>query len=181
MAEGWLYRNRFTIKTAIRVVFGLVWLLDGAIKLLLDDPNSFSTMIQSIAQGQPSWLLPWFNYWSAATLQNPQFWFYFISTCEILLGLALIFGFVRKIAYSLGLLLSLVIWSVPEGFGGPYGPSSTDVGTGMIYAIVFLCLILINTEFGPSELSLDAWLEKRISWWYKLAEFGNYKPSGRKR
>jgi hypothetical protein len=42
--------------------------------------------------------------------------------------------------------------------------------------LVFLCLILINTEFGPSKYSLDAWIEKRVKWWRNIAEFGDYKP-----
>ena len=73
--------------------------------------------------------------------------------------------------YLVGMVYSLVLWSVPEGFGGPYGPTSTDIGTAIIYAFVFLALILINTEFGTSKYSLDSILEKRIKWWRKLSEF----------
>ena len=115
--------------------------------------------------------MPWFNFWSAYVASNPAFWVYLIGVCELLLGLALIFGFVRKIAYVLGALLSLFIWAVPEGLGGPYGPSSTDIGTGIIYALVFLALMIINAGYGPSKLSLDYWIEKRIKWWDTLAEF----------
>ncbi len=180
MAAGWIYEKRLFLKTFIRVVFGIVWLVDGAFKFMFDSPSTFPQMVQNAAQNQPAWLAPWFSYWSVAVSQTPQFWLYLIGACEVLLGLALIFGFVRKIAYSLGMVLSLLIWSIPEGFGGPYGPSSTDIGTGVIYAIVFVALILINTEFGPSKYSLDAWIEKRVDWWYKIAEFGNVKPSGRR-
>ncbi len=180
MGGNWIYDNRPWIKTAIRVIFGIVWLIDGVFKFIFDTPDMFPQFIQAAGNGQPAWLAPWFNYWAASVAQNPQFWLYLIGTCETLLGLALIFGFVRKIAYSLGIVLSLLIWSIPEGFGGPYGPSSTDIGTGIMYAIVFVALILINSEFGPSKLSLDGWLEKRISWWYKLAEFGEVKPQRRR-
>ena len=175
MTKGLLYKNRFWIKTMIRIVFGLVWFVDGAIKFVFGNAQLFPQMIQAAGQGQPAWLMPWFNFWLSAVSQSPQFWFYMIGMSEVLLGLALVFGFARKIAYSLGILLSLVIWSVPEGFGGPYGPSSTDIGTGIIYAIVFVALILINAEFGSSDLSIDHWLEKRIKWWHKLAEFGSHK------
>ncbi len=180
MVESWFYKNRFFLKTAIRVIFGLVWLIDGIFKFIFDTPDMFPQFIQAAGQGQPAWLMPWFSFWSGAVSSNPAFWLYLIGACEILLGLALIFGFLRKVAYSLGIVLSLLIWSVPEGFGGPYGPSSTDIGTAIIYAIVFIALILINTEFGPSRYSLDALIEKRVKWWYRLSEFGGMGPKSRR-
>ncbi|MDE1859177.1 MAG: DoxX family protein [Candidatus Micrarchaeota archaeon] len=168
---GWFFQHRSALKTSIRVIFGIVWLIDGIFKFIFLDPNMFSQMVQAGGNGQPSWMMPWFNFWATTVSQMPQFWYYLIGISETLLGLALIFGFMRKTAYSLGLVLSLLIWSVPEGLGGPYGPSSTDIGTGIIYAIVFLALILINTEFGPSKYSLDRIIEKRVKWWRKIAEF----------
>ena len=128
-------------------------------------------MILDAGQGQPAFFMPWFNFWYATVSLNPNFWFYLVGTSEVLLGLALVFGFARKLSYTLGMMLSLVIWSIPEGFGGPYGPSSTDIGTGIIYAMVFICLILINTEFGSSHMSLDKLIEKRVKWWHRIAEF----------
>ena len=181
MKGGFFYNNRLFLKTAIRIIFGIVWLIDGAFKFLFDSPATFTQMVQAAGVSQPAFLMPWFNFWAGVVGQTPQFWFYLIAISETLLGLALIFGFVRKIAYSLGLFLSLIIWAVPEGFGGAYGPSSTDIGTGIIYAIVFLALILINTEFGISRYSLDEWLEGKIGWWYKLAEFGDYSARSAKK
>lgn len=77
----------------------------------------------------------------------------------------------KKISYIGGFIFSLMIWSVPEGFGGPYGPSSTDIGTGIAYAIVFLMLMVINAIGGTSKYSIDEWLEKKFKWWHKFAEF----------
>jgi uncharacterized membrane protein YphA (DoxX/SURF4 family) len=172
MSKGsWFFRHRSFLKTFVRVIFGLVWLLDGIMKFVFLNSAIFAQMVQAGGNGQPLWLMPWFNFWSTTVGYAPEFWLYLIGISELLLGLALIFGFVRKIAYSLGFLLSLLIWSVPEGLGGPYGPSSTDVGTGIMYAILFIALILINAEFGPSKYSLDRLLEKRIKWWRKIAEF----------
>jgi nitrite reductase (NO-forming) len=64
----------------------------------------------------------------------------------------------------------LIIWSVPEGFGGPYGPGSTDIGTGMVYAIVSFLLLVINAAFGPSRYSLDFIIERKWPRWKKIAE-----------
>lgn len=163
------------MKTFMRVVFGFVWLVDGMLKFQPGMADAFTQMITSAGQGQPAFLQPWFFFWAGAVSPHPAFFVYLIGTSEVLLGLALIFGFMRKAAYSLGALLSLVIWAVPEGFGGPYGPGSTDIGTGIIYCFMFISLIIINATYGPSMFSLDYFIEKRLKWWKKIAEFGSDK------
>jgi len=95
---------------------------------------------------------------------------------EISLGVALVLGVVRKLAYMGGLILSLLIWAVPEGFGGPYGPGSTDIGTGIAYSFVFLSLIIINALSGTSKYSLDYLIEHRFPSWRRVAEFGQAAP-----
>ena len=72
----------------------------------------------------------------------------------------------------INILSRKAIWSVPESFGGPYDPSATDIDTGIIYAIAFLMLMIINMQGGASKYSLDKVIEKRVKWWRKLAEFG---------
>jgi nitrite reductase (NO-forming) len=95
---------------------------------------------------------------------------------EISLGAALVLGLFRKLAYVVGLILSLLIWAVPEGFGGPYGPGSTDIGTGIVYSFVFLSLIIINAMSGTSKYSLDYLIESRLPSWKRVAEFGQVTP-----
>jgi uncharacterized membrane protein YphA (DoxX/SURF4 family) len=166
-----LYKKRDEVKSLARIIFGVVWLIDGSLKFQPGISSMFVSMIQAAGQGQPAWITPWFTFWANTVAANPGMWVLLIGTGELLLGLALIFGFVRKIAYTAGFFLSLVIWSVPEGFGGPYGPGSTDIGTGIIYAIGFVMLMLINAGYGPSKYSLDSFIEKRLKWWGKIAEF----------
>src|SRR5205807_3726447 len=86
--------------------------------------HSFPDLIKSA--GQPAWLQPWFNFWYNATVGNAAPFVYGIALLEVSLGVALVLGLVRKLAYIGGLILSLLIWAIPEGFGGPYGPGSTD-------------------------------------------------------
>ena len=173
MAKGkhWLHENSVVLKAVIRAVFGVVWLIDGMLKFQPGMAGTFVQMITSAGQGQPAWLTPWFTFWAGFVSQDPGFWVLLIGAGEIALGLGLIFGVLRKTAYVAGFFLSLLIWAVPEGIGGPYGPSSTDIGTGIIYALVFLNLMIVNATYGPSRLSLDFWIEKRIKWWRALAEF----------
>ncbi len=169
-ADSWFVRHVGPLKTAMRVVFGIVWLIDGALKFQPGVADSLAGMISDAGRGQPAWLEPWFSFWSATVAGNPGFFATSIGLLELLLAVALIAGFLRKIAYTGGFFLSLVIWSVPEGFGGPYGPGSTDIGTGVIYAFGFLFLLILNAAFGPSRLSLDALIESRWPAWRRLAE-----------
>ena len=59
-----------------------------------------------------------------------------------------------------------------EGFGGPYTPGASDIGTAVIYAVVFVGLLALMAYAGPARYSADYYLEKKISWWWKVAEIG---------
>ncbi|MEM3873257.1 MAG: DoxX family membrane protein [Nitrososphaeria archaeon] len=171
MAKSWFYRNIVGTKSAARIVFGIIWLVDASFKLQPSFAQGFSGLISGSAAGQPAWLAGWFTFWSSVTSINPTLFAYSIAIIEFALAFSLIFGFMRKIGYISGFVFSLMIWSVPEGFGGPYGPSSTDIGTGIVYALVFLMLMVINAIGGTSRYSIDGWLEKKFKWWHKFAEF----------
>jgi nitrite reductase (NO-forming) len=67
-------------------------------------------------------------------------------------------------------LFSLLIWATAEGFGGPYTSGSSDIGTGIIYAVVFAGLLALSYYAGPARYSADYYLEKKISWWWRVAE-----------
>lgn len=171
MAKQDVYRNRIILKSAIRIIFGFVWLIDAWFKFQPGLPGAFVQMVQQVSQGQPAWMMPWFNFWISVVSQNPALWVYLTGIGELCLAIGLIFGLLRKPTYIVGIFLSLVIWAIPEGFGGAYGPGSTDIGTGVIYAITFICLIVINNSFGTSRYSLDGFIEKRVKWWRRVAEF----------
>jgi uncharacterized membrane protein YphA (DoxX/SURF4 family) len=169
-ATNWWAEHAVTLKTVFRIVFGVIWLIDGALKFAPGFVDSFAGSISP--DGQPGWLAPWFNFWASTVNTNTAFYVYLVGSLEVALGLALVFGFMRKIAYAGGAILSLFIWSVPEGFGGPYGPGSTDIGTGAMYALLFLALIVINATYGPSRWSLDSLIESKFPKWRMLAELG---------
>ena len=77
--------------------------------------------------------------------------------------------------YVIGALFSLTIWGTAEGFGGPYGATSTDIGAAVMYAVVFLALLALNYEAGVSRFSVDYLIEKRVSWWHRVAEVGHWR------
>lgn len=179
--DGWWVRNAVPLKTTFRVLLGIVWLIDGILKFTSGFVDSFLAAVQDAQANAPSWLSGWFSFWASQATSNASLIVYTVGSIEVILGLALITGFMRKIAYAGGVILSLLIWAVPEGFGGPYqsGAGGTDVGTGVIYAIAFLGLILINTAYGPSRYSLDFYIERRFPRWASIAEFrGAGNPPG---
>ena len=161
-------KEAYNFKSIARIVFGLVWLIDGFFKIQPEFAKNLPSLIRQGSDSQPKWMSGWFSFWVDITKSDPQLWGLLIAIAELSLAFSLIFG---KIGYLFGILTSLVIWAVPEVFGKSYGPTSTDIGTGIIYAIVFLLLIDINAMEGLSILSLNHYIEQKHHWWRMLAEF----------
>ena len=164
-----LWRN-VCAKDVFRIVFGVIWLIDGFFKWRPGFHKDFVDSINSAGQGQPSWLHWFFRFTHDVITPHPHVWAYGVATLETLIGLALIFGFARKTTYIVTFLTSVGIWAVAEGFGGPYNAGSTDIGAAVMYAVVALGLLALNYEAGPSRFSVDCWIEQRVSWWHRIAE-----------
>ena len=141
---------------AVRITFGLVWLVDAVLKWLPGFRASYVDAIRGAADGQPAWLHGWFRFW--IDLQAPRVTFF---------------------AYLVAIAFSLLIWSTAEGFGGPYTSGAADVGTGIVYALVFASLLVLNAQCGPARFSVDALIERRVPWWYRIAEVGHRAPRAR--
>jgi nitrite reductase (NO-forming) len=127
--------------------------------------------------GPAGWIKPWFDFW--IRFQHPQATFvaYLAAVIETLIALALIAGFARKITYSAAIVFSLLIWGTAEGFGGPYTSGASDIGTAVIYALVFAALLTISYYAGPACYSADYYLEQKISWWWRVAEVRRPAPA----
>jgi nitrite reductase (NO-forming) len=130
-----------------------------------------------IRDGQPLWLRWWFDFW--INLQHPAITFFWalVATAETLIAVALIAGFARKITYLGAIAFSVLIWATAGGFGGPYTSGSSDIGTAIIYAVVFAGLLALSYYTGPSRLTADYYLEQKYSWWWKLAELRGPAPA----
>jgi thiosulfate dehydrogenase [quinone] large subunit len=157
-------------KTALRVTFGVIWLIDAGLKWLPGFRSGYMDTIMGQAQGQPGWLQPWFRFWIDLQHPHPYFFAYLVAVIETLIAVAVIVGFARKLTYSAAIVFSLLVWATAEGFGGPYAAGSADIGTAVIYALVFGFLLLFSYYTGPSAHSVDVHLEQRISWWHRVAE-----------
>ncbi len=157
-------------KSALRVTFGAIWLIDAILKWLPGFRSGYMDAATEGADGQPGWLRPWFRFWIDLQNPHPYFWAYLVAVIETLIAVAVIAGFARKLTYTAAIVFSLLIWATAEGFGGPYTSGAADIGTAVIYAIVFAGLLMFAYYEGPSRYSVDYWLEQRISWWHRLAE-----------
>lgn len=169
-ADNWFSRNAREIGRLTEIAFGAVWGVDASLKLNAYFFANLPQLIESSASLQPSWLGPWFHLWSGIVSVNPALFATLIVAVELAVALSLVLGLARKLAYGGGFLLSLVVWSIPAGLGGPYGPASTDLGTGIAYALVFLLLAVINAIYGTADQTVDSVLEKKMHWWKELAE-----------
>jgi uncharacterized membrane protein YphA (DoxX/SURF4 family) len=164
-------------KDALRIGFGVIWLIDALLKWLPGFKDSYMSTIMATKAGQPGWLQPWFQFW--ISLQHPAVTFFWalVATAETLIALALIFGFARKLTYCAAIVFSLLIWSTAEGFGGPYTSGASDIGTAVVYAVVFVGLLALSYYAGPARYSADFYLEKKISWWWRIAEMRRPVPA----
>ena len=163
-------------KDAVRITFGVIWLIDAVLKWLPGFRAGYMGNTMGTAQGQPAATRWWFDFWIRLQHPHATHFAYFVAVVETLIALSLIFGFARKISYSAAIVFSLLIWATAEGFGGPYTAGSADIGTAIIYAVVFAGLLAMSYYTGPSRLSVDFYLERRISWWWKVAEMRRPLP-----
>ena len=157
--------------TALRMLFGGVWIADGLLRFF---PGTYSQLsywlVVMVEDGQPLWLMGWFSAWASLISGSPAFWWYGFGLMELAIGFCLFTGFVRRPVYLFGLALSIFLWTVPQGFGGPYGPGSTDMGTGILYAVVFLALLHLDSVSGPPRFTLDTALGRRWPGWQRLVQ-----------
>ncbi len=153
----------------LRIAFGVIWLINALFKWQPAFRSTFLDQATAAAQGQPDWLAPWFNFWTNMLSYNPGLFALSVAIIETLIALALIFGFARRTTYLLAVVFSLLIWAIPEGFGGPYNDGSTDVGAGIIYAVVFLALYGLDRLANTATWSIDHLISKKLRWWVVVA------------
>ena len=163
----------------LRILFGLAWGADAALKWFPASFAAFSSMLTAASQDQPGFLKPWFGLvTSIASDGRAPFLALGSAGLETYLAIALLTGFARKLTYSVGAIYTALIWATAEGFGGPYVPgTSTDVGAAIIYTLLFLTLLINDAGVGSSRLSLDNILERRLPSWRRVAEFDWRAPS----
>lgn len=144
----------------LRIAFGLIWAIDAWFKWQSGFINSFTDQITKAKQDQPLGVQSWLSFWAHLVSSNPHFFAYLTATVEAILAIFLILGLLSQLTFLVGMVWSLAIWAIPEGFGGPYKPGdSTDVGTALLYALMFAVLFAIA---AGRYYSVDQWLTRRL-------------------
>jgi thiosulfate dehydrogenase [quinone] large subunit len=161
-----LSSRRFKGIGVLRVIFGLVWAVDAWFKWQPDFINNFTDYLTGALDGQPPAVQAWINFWINTIKVDPHVFAHIIAISETAVAAGLIFGIFSNLTNLGGALMSLVIWSTAEGFGGPYVAGSADIGSAVIYALVFAGLFLSNAGL---VLGLDQWLTPRLGYWSFLA------------
>lgn len=145
---------------ALRILFGLIWAIDAYLKWQPGFIKSFVSQITGAKGGQAQGVQAWISFWGHVVGSNPSFFAYFTAVIETALAVFLIVGLLTNLTCVVGIVWSLGIWSIPEGFGGPYQPGqSTDIGTAILYAVMFAVLLAIT---AGRYYALDRWLTPRL-------------------
>ena len=137
--------KRYSLEIALtRIAFGLIWSIDAYFKWQPAFANHFVDYLKGTFDGQPVVIQAWLNLWISFVSLNPHLFAWIVALSETGIAIGLLLGLFSNLTFAGGSLLSLIIWAVPEGFGGPYTPGATDIGTGIIYVFVFLGLFLLS-------------------------------------
>ncbi len=124
----------------LRILFGVVWGIDAWFKWQPDFINNFSSYLTS--DNQPPAVAWWINLWINIIKVDPHVFAHLVAIGETAIALALILGVFSNLTYFGGTLISIIIWTTAEGFGGPYQAGATDIGAAIIYVLVFAGLFL---------------------------------------
>lgn len=128
--------------SVVRILFGLVWAVDAVFKWGPEIHLHIIDVLTQAQAGQPAFEWAWIQLWVQVASLNPVLFGTLIAILETMLALSLITGVFSHAALYCGVLFSFLIWSVPQGLGGPYTPGSMDVDSGIIYLLLFVALIL---------------------------------------
>ena len=129
----------------LRIVFGLIWGVDAWFKWQPGFINGFRDYLAGAQADQPLLIHHWIGFWINVVGLDPLVFAYSVAVGETAIALALIFGVFTNVTVVTGSVLSLIIWSTAEGFGGPYQSASTDIGAAVMYVLVFAGLFLSSS------------------------------------
>lgn len=150
----------------LRFVFGIAWAIDAQFKWQPAFQNKFVSYLTGALTGQSAPVKSWIRFWIDIVQVDPHRFAQVVALGETALAVALILGLLSNLADLGGMLLTLVIWSTAEGFGGPYKAGSTDIGTAIIYFFVFVALFFSQSGL---HLGVDRRLTPMLGRWGWLA------------
>jgi thiosulfate dehydrogenase (quinone) large subunit len=145
---------------ALRILFGLIWAINAWFKWHPVFQRNIVETVTGAKAGQAGPIQAWIAFWGHIVASNPMLFAHLLAATETAIAVFLILGLLGNLTDVVGMVLALGIWSTAEGFGGPYKPGdSTDIGTAIIYAVVFAILLMISAS---RYYGLDQWLTPRL-------------------
>ncbi len=145
-AGGGFFHER--LWTAARILFGLLWAFDAALKWLPAFHDHFLHQLTSILPGEPPWFAAYLGFIIVLVgALGPRLVATMVALIETLIAAGILAGRGLGLVIPLGLAWSFAVWSTAEAFGGPYTSTGTGVrgnvlGNVLIYMIPFFFLWL---------------------------------------
>jgi uncharacterized membrane protein YphA (DoxX/SURF4 family) len=127
--------------TSIRIVFGVIWLVDGVLEWQPADFHNFLQLITAMSQGQPAPLGAVISAGQTVVAINPTLANGLLAALETVVGLSLITNTLSRCALRISVLLAVLIWVFGQGFGMVFMAGATDVQSGPLYVLVSLMLL----------------------------------------
>lgn len=140
---------------AARLLFGLLWAFDAALKWQPYFLTHFTAQLTGALPGQPAWIAAYLGLVIAAVHAiGPTLVAILVALVETALALSLLTGYALSASLPLGALYSLAVWTTAEGWGGPYTAAGTGVrgnvaGNVIVYVIVFMYLWAARAAASP--------------------------------
>jgi uncharacterized membrane protein YphA (DoxX/SURF4 family) len=151
----------------IRIVFGVTWAVGAFLKWQPLFINAFAGTVSNGMVGQPPAVHTWIALWYRMIQINPTLFGYLAALTESLLAICFILGLFTNVICMISIVWAFIIWSVANGFGGPYVMGqSTDIGTAFPY--ILISVLLLVTHAGL-YFGLDRKLTKRLGHYSFLA------------
>ena len=144
----------------VRIIFGLVYVVAATLKWQPQFQHTFLQQVTVTQDGQAAPIMGWISFWANLVSVNPLLFARMLATTETVIAAFLILGIFSNLTSIVGIFLSLGIWSIPEGFGGPYLPGqTTDIGTAFPYALLFVMLLCLS---AGRYYGLDQWFTSKL-------------------
>jgi nitrite reductase (NO-forming) len=137
----WARPRRLDWWASVRIAFGAIWLIDGALQWQPADFHNFLQTITAVGQGQPAPLAALIGAGQAVVAINPTLANGLLAALETAIGLSLITNALSRWTLRISALLAAFIWVFGQGFGMVFMPGATDIQSGPLYVLVSLMLL----------------------------------------
>jgi nitrite reductase (NO-forming) len=152
------YRTPYALNwwAPVRVVFGVIWLIDGVLEWQPADFHNFLQLITAMSQGQPAPLAAVISAGQAVVAINPILANALLAGLETAIGLSLITNRLSRWALGASALLASLIWVFGQGLGMVFMAGATDIQSGPLYVLVSLMLLkaIPGRAYRPSYLPM---------------------------